>query len=141
MSAIDAKRFTALGREWTARFDFNAICAIEERRDGRAFLEIVAPMLQRLDEKDRNNPAKQVAAASAIRFSDLRLILNQALQGAQAGTSVDETGAIIAEIGLTETMSIVAWAIGRGMGQAEGSEAAGDENPPAAKSGTARKAG
>ena len=30
MSAIDSKRFTALGKSWTVRFDFNAQCAIEE---------------------------------------------------------------------------------------------------------------
>jgi hypothetical protein len=124
MSAIDEQRFKALGREWTARFDFNAICEIEERRDGRAFLEIVAPMLQKIDASEAANPSRQLAAASALRFSDVRMILWQALLGAQPDTTEAETGEVIAEIGFGEAMRLVAWAIAKGLnsGQAEGDD-------------------
>ena len=137
MSAIDEKRFSALGREWTARFDFNAMCAVEQRGEGRAFLAIVAPMLSQLDAADRDDPARQIAAARAIRMSDIRLLFHQSLLGAQPGLGEAEAGELIAAIGLGAAMGIVAWAVTRALGEADadgesdqGGGAAGAENPP-----------
>ena len=44
MSAIDSQRFDALDQEWEIRFDFNAICEIEERT-GEKFMIVAAPLL------------------------------------------------------------------------------------------------
>lgn len=143
MSAVDEKRFTALGREWIARFDFNAMCEIEENSGGRAFLEIVSPMLGGLDVADLADQAVQLKAVSAIRMGDIRLILHQSLQGAQPGTSAEQTGAIIGAIGFQAAMGVVAWAVVKAMGSAaseSGSDAAGGANPPR-KPIRARKAG
>jgi hypothetical protein len=142
MAAIDQKRFTALGREWTARFDFNAMCEIEER-SGRGFMEVASPFLVQLDEEDRKDPAKMLAAAKALRMSDIRLVLNQALQGAHPGTTADETGAIIADVGFEVAMAVVAWAIVKAMAPSsgQGGDAAGGENPPPAKPRSRAKAG
>lgn len=146
MSAVDEKRFTALGREWIARFDFNAMCEIEENSGGRAFLEIVSPMLVKLDVADLADQAVQLKAVSAIRMGDIRLILHQSLQGAQPGTSAEQTGAIIGAIGFQAAMGVVAWAVVKAMGSAasddseSGSDAAGGANPPR-KPIRARKAG
>lgn len=109
MSA-DQKTFNALGKEWVARFDFNAICDLEERTD-RAFLEMVAPLLNGLSPEDRDDPAKAIAAASTIKLSDLRLILWQSLQGNQPGTPIATVGDIIAEIGIGDAMALVSWAV------------------------------
>lgn len=113
MSA-DEKTFAALGRDWTARFDFNSICAIEERYD-RPFLELVAPLLAGVSVDDRNDPAKVAAAASKIKFADLRAVLHQALLANQPETTVEDTGRVIADIGLEDTMAIVGWAVVKAM--------------------------
>ena len=108
--AADEKKFTALGRDWTARFDFNAICAIEERYD-KPFLEMVAPLLGAVDEKDRDNPSAIASAAAGIKFSDLRTILHQSLLHHAPDTTIEVAGDIIGDIGLTETMELVGWAV------------------------------
>lgn len=132
MSALDEKRFIALNREWVARFDFNAMCAVEERR-GCAFLEVVAPMLQRLAPGEVDDQGKALAAARSIRMSDIRLLFHQSLLGAQPEVSELEAGELIAHIGFQQTMLIVAWAVTKALGEAnEGSGAAGEANPPAA---------
>lgn len=128
MSAVDEKRFKALDREWTARFDFNAMCEIEERC-GRPFLEIVAPMLQRVDTSSADQ-ASLIGAARAIRMSDIRLLFHQSLLGAHPEVTEIDAGELIAAIGFTEAMGIVAWAVVRGIGSGEGSDAAGAANPP-----------
>lgn len=132
MSAIDEKRFTAHGREWVARFDFNAMCAVEERR-GRAFLEVVAPMLQRLAPGEVDDQGKALAAARSIRMSDIRLLFHQSLLGAQPELTETDAGELIGAIGFQQTMLIVAWAVTKALGDSsEGSGAAGEANPPAA---------
>lgn len=127
MSAIDEKRFIALGREWVSRFDFNAMCAIEERR-GCAFLEVVAPMLQRVDTAEADNQESLVQAARSIRMIDIRMLFHESLLGAQPKVTEEEAGELIGEIGFQEAMGIVAWAVVRGINAGGG--AAGDENPP-----------
>lgn len=143
MSAVDSKRFRALGREWIARFDFNSAVALEEI-DGRSFMEIVAPFLVRLDEKDRGDPVKTLAAAKAIRFGEIRMILAEALRGEHPDIGIDEVGRICAEIGIGGATEIIAWAIVRALpapdpdddGDAGG--ATGEANPPP-KAGQNRK--
>lgn len=140
MSSIDSKSFTALGQKWTARFDFNSAVELEEI-DGRSFMEIVAPFLVRLDEQDRANPAKALAAAKAIRFKEIRMILAEALRDAHPDITIADVGHICAAIGVGAATEIVAWAIVRALPTAEEAEedakdaggATGDENPPAPK--------
>jgi len=113
MSRLDEKRFMALGVEWTARFDFNATCAIEEET-GKGFYEFVGPLMVQLDAKDANDPAKVFAAIKGIRQSDIRLVMFHALSGAHEVT-IDEVGDIIHDLGTAGAMGIVAWAIAQAM--------------------------
>ena len=108
--AADEKTFSALGQDWTARFDFNAICAIEERYD-RPFLEMVAPLLGGVSAEDADNPEAVAAAASRIKFSDLRIIFHQSLLHHQPETTAEGAGDVIADMGLEAAMEIVAWAV------------------------------
>lgn len=126
MSAVDEKRFKALGRDFVARFDFNAMCAVEEARGGAGFLEIAGPFLQQLDESDRDDPAKAIAAAQKLKFADVRLILCEALRHAEPNIDLVDAGEIIGDIGLQGAMEIVAWAIVKAMGGGSGDAG---ENP------------
>lgn len=105
--ASDEKTFTALGKDWTARFDFNAVCALEDRYD-RPFLELVSPFMASVEVGD---DASAIAAASRIKFSDLRAILHQSLLRHHPGVTLDDVGEIVSDIGLDNAMPIVAWAI------------------------------
>lgn len=128
MAAIDEKRFTALGQEWVARFDFNAICEMEERT-GQSFFALVSPFLNGLTEADKDDQAKVLAAAKAIRVSDVRMVLHQSLLACQPETTLADTGNIVGDIGLDKAMEVVGWAIMKGMpGQKEGAKR-GAANP------------
>lgn len=132
MSFVDSKRFAALGKTWTARFDFNSAIALEDLYD-KSFMEIVAPFLMRLDEADRHNPEKALAAAKAIRLGDIRAILEEALRGEHPEISTDEVGSICAAIGVGKATEIVAWAIVQALPTAEDDDAGGatsEANPP-----------
>ncbi len=120
MSRLDEKRFTALGQEWIARFDFNATCAIEEET-GKGFYEFVGPLMVQLDQEDLEDPAKVFAAIKGIRQSDIRLVLFHALAGAH-DVSLADVGEIIQELGTAEAMGIVAWAIAQAMAPSVGAE-------------------
>lgn len=138
MSLLDSKRFKALGQDWTARFDFNAAIALEdEDPKGRSFMEIVAPFLLRLDESDRRNPEKALAAAKAIKFGEIRMILAEALRGEHPDIDVETVGEICANIGIGKATEIVAWAIVQALPTPEDDDdeggASGEENPPAAE--------
>jgi len=124
----DEKRFTALGEEWVARFDFNSVCELEDRYD-KSFLAIVSPMLGGLDEQDIADPAKQVAAASKIRMSDVRAILRQSLVAKHPGITAEDVGNIIGDIGLDAAMQIVAWAVVRALPKPKGGKGKADKNP------------
>lgn len=113
MSRLDEKRFTALGQEWIARFDFNATCAIEAET-GKGFYEFVGPLMIQLDENDAQDPAKIFAAIKGLRQSDVRLVLYHALSGAHE-VSLEDVGDIIQDIGTADAMGIVAWAIAQAM--------------------------
>ena len=125
--ATDEKRFDALGQSWTARFDFNSICALEERYD-RPFLALVAPFLGAIDEQDADNPEAHVKAAALIKFSDLRAIFHQCLVSAQPSCTVEDAGDIISDVGLEQAMGVVGWAIAKAM--PTGGEGAATANPP-----------
>jgi hypothetical protein len=130
MSRLDEKRFKALGRDWTARFDFNATCAIEEET-GKGFYEFVGPLLVQLDAEDAEDPAKVFAAIKGIRQSDIRLVLFHALRG-QHDVTLEDVGEIIQSIGTPEAMAIVAWAIVQAMPTASNDgEPEGNARPPA----------
>lgn len=124
MSRLDEKRFTALGQEWVARFDFNATCAIEEET-GKGFYEFVGPLLIQLDRQDAKDPAKVFAAMRGLRLSDIRLVLFHALRGAH-DVSLAQVGEIIHELGTAEAMATVAWAISQAMAPAGSGEAEGN---------------
>lgn len=129
MAAIDEKRFEALGQEWVARFDFNSICELEERT-GQSFFALVGPFLGGLEERDKDDAGKVMAAAKAIRMSDVRMVLHQSLLACQPETTTTKTGEIIGEIGFDTAMTIVAWAILKGMpSQKEGAKG-GAKGPP-----------
>ncbi|MGB7407151.1 MAG: hypothetical protein WA908_01480 [Pontixanthobacter sp.] len=129
MSVLDSKQFTALGRKWTARFGHNALCAIEDETN-RTFGSIVAPFLQGMNVEDASDPKAIVAAMSAIRFSDIRLVLHHALMAAHPDVTREDVGEIIDAIGLNAAMEIVGWAITRAMPTGD---ADADEEPDAAK--------
>lgn len=128
--ASDEKRFDVAGVEWIARFDFNAICELEERYD-KPFLSLVAPFLAGVDESEAGNPEAQMRAASAIKFSDMRAIFHQSLLDAQPDTTIADAGDVISVIGLDGAMGVVAWAITKAM--PTGGE--GKENPPKPRKG------
>lgn len=128
MSRLDEKRFTALGQEWIARFDFNATCAIEDET-GKGFYEFVGPLMVRLDKEDLDDPDKVFAAIKGIRQSDIRLVLFHALAGAHDVT-LETVGEIIQELGTAEAMGVVAWAIAQAMSPGGGDE--GNAPKPAA---------
>ena len=133
MAFVDSKRFAALGKTWIARFDFNSAITLEDLYD-KSFMEIVAPFLMLLDEADRHNPEKALAAAKAIRLGDIRAILEEALRGEHPDITTDEVGSICAAIGVGKATEIVAWAIVQALPTAEADDDAGgatsDENPP-----------
>jgi len=112
--AVDEKRFDVAGVEWIARFDFNAICELEERYD-KPFLSLVAPFLGGIDEAQKDDPAAQMRAASKIKFTDLRAIFHQSLLAAQPETTIAEAGDVIGAISLDGAMEIVGWAITKAM--------------------------
>lgn len=121
MSRLDEKRFTALGVEWIARFNFNATCAIEDET-GESFYTVAAPFLQQMDKDDAADPAKVLAMLGGRHNSTIRLLLFHAL-GHHHEVTKAEVGDIIDELGLQGAMEIVLWAIGRALGaQPEGAE-------------------
>lgn len=129
MAAIDEKRFEALGQEWVARFDFNSICELEDRT-GQSFFALVAPFLSGLDARDQGDPGKVMAAARAIRFKDMRLVMHQALLAQHPEVTITDTGEIIGSIGLESAMEVVAWAIMKGMPSKKEGAKSGAGNPP-----------
>jgi hypothetical protein len=139
MSRLDEKRFTALGVEWIARFDFNATCAIEEKT-GKGFYEFVGPLLVKLDAEDAKDTAKVFSAIKGIRQSDIRLVLFHALSDAHDVT-IEDVGKIIQDIGTAEAMAIMAWAIVQAMPTAaDAGETEGNAKPPATGNRRQRKA-
>lgn len=138
MSRLDEKRFTALGQEWIARFDFNATCAIEEET-GKGFYEFVAPLLIQLDAEDAKNPEKVMQAIIGLRQSDIRLVIYHALSGAHEVT-LEDVGDIIQAIGTPAAMGIIAWAIARAMPSASADDGDDEGNAPPPKKPTPRKA-
>jgi hypothetical protein len=110
--AVDEKRFDVAGDEWIARFDFNAICELEERY-GKPFLSLVSPFLGSVSADDSDEA--KVAAASRIKFADLRAIFHQSLLDAQPNTTAKDAGALIESMGLPAVMEVVSWAIEKAM--------------------------
>lgn len=131
MSRLDEKRFTALGVEWIARFDFNATCAIEEET-GKGFYEFVAPLIIQLSEEDAKDPEKVMQAVIGLKQSDIRRVIYHALSG-QHEVTLEEVGEIIQDIGTPAAMGIIGWAIARAMptepGEPRGSEGNAKTNP------------
>ena len=119
--AADEKTFSALGRDWTARFDFNAICALEDRYD-RPYLDLVAPFMAAVDVDDEGSA---IAAATRIKFSDLRAIFHQSLLAKHPEVTPFDAGDIIADMGLDGAMPIVSWAILAAMPIPKGDEGKG----------------
>lgn len=138
MSRLDEKRFTALGVEWVARFDFNATCAIEEET-GKGFYEFVGPLMVQLNADDANDPAKVFAAIKGIRQSDIRLVMFHALSGAHDVT-LDQVGDIIQDLGAAGAMGIVAWAIAQAMAPGGDAEPEGNGKTPPTGNRQQRKA-
>jgi hypothetical protein len=140
MSRLDEKRFTALGVEWIARFDFNATCAIEEET-GESFYLVVAPFLQQMDKGDAADPAKVLAMLGSRSNTTIRLLLFHALARHHADLTIEDVGDIIEDIKLQGAMEVVLWAIGKAMGvQAEGAEGNAKAPTPAPNRKTRRAA-
>ena len=138
MSSLDEKRFKAMGVEWTARFTFNATCAIEEDT-GESFYAVAAPFLTAIVKGDAGDPEKVLAALGQRKNSVIRLLLFHALAD-KHDVTLEQVGDIIGEIGFQEAMGIVLWAIGKalGAGDTEGEE--GNAPKPPAPNRTARRA-
>lgn len=130
MSALDEKRFSALGKDWTARFDFNAICDLEDRT-GRPFLEVVAPFMSGVSADANADPQAAIALASRLKMSDLRTILHASLLGAHPKLTLPETGEIIADAGIEVVSGIVAWAVAKAFGK--GAQEGNGETVPSVK--------
>lgn len=133
MSRLDEKRFKALKQDWIARFDFNAICALEEET-GKGIYEFLAPMVIQLNESDAADPSVVLGAVSALKMSDLRLVIYHALSG-HHDVSLEDVGDIIGDIGMAKAMQIVGWAFQRAMpteskNEAEEGGATSPKNPP-----------
>lgn len=133
MSRIDEKRFKALKQDWNARFDFNAMCALEEETR-KGIYEFLAPMVIQLNEKDAADPSAVLKAVSALKMSDLRLVIYHALSG-HHDVSPEDVGDIIEDIGMAKAMQIVGWAFQRAMptksnNEAEEGGATSSKNPP-----------
>lgn len=117
MSRIDEKRFTALGVEWTARFSFNATCAIEEDT-GESFYAVAAPFITQIDTGDATDPAKVLKALGSRYNSRIRLLLFHALAD-KHDVTLEQVGDIIGDLGLQGAIEIVLWAIGKALGSAD----------------------
>lgn len=135
MAKVDEKRFKALGQNWTARFDFNAQCDLEDRT-GIGFFEFVSPMMLQLDEDDADNQEKIMEAVTGLRVSDLRLVLFFSLAGQHEEMTEKLAGEIIQDLGgVVGALEILAWAIMQAM-PADGDEdgekggATSAANPP-----------
>lgn len=115
MSALDEKKFIAIGRTWTARFGFNAMCAVEVET-GEGFLGLVVPMLARLDAAKATDQATQVAALAGIRMTTVGVLLRHALAKAHPDIDDETIEAIFADIGLDGALDVVAWAVAQAMG-------------------------
>lgn len=129
MSAADEKRFEALGKTWTARFDFNAMCRIEDEYN-LPFMQAVSSIMPSISPEETDDPNKVMAAAMRMKFGDIRRILREALFDSHPGITLDQTGQIISSIGITSALEISAWAISKALGDNEGGDASGTENPP-----------
>ena len=138
MSRLDEKRFTALGVEWTARFTFNATCAVEEDT-GESFYAVAAPFLTAIDKGDADNPEKVLAALGARKNSVIRLLLFHALAD-KHDVTLEQVGDIIGDIGFQEAMGIVLWAIGKALGAGDEDEEGNAKAPPPAANRKARRA-
>lgn len=127
MAKVDEKRFEALGQDWSVRFDFGAMCDIEERT-GENFMASAAPFLALVDADALGDDRAMVALAGRVSFSNMRQLLVWVLSPAHPEIDKAVVSEIITEIGMTETVAILATAIARAIPQGGG--AAGDENPP-----------
>ncbi|MDG6079752.1 hypothetical protein E3U23_11185 [Erythrobacter litoralis] len=138
MSAIDSQRFTALEQDWEVRFDFNAICEIEERT-GEKFMVAAAPFLGLVDLGALDDEGGMLQIAQRVDFANLRQLLTWALEGAHPDVDLKTGGAIIQEVGLPRTVEVVAKAIAKAL-PTGGGDAGGTANPPQAKPKRRRKA-
>ena len=138
MAAMDSQRFTALGQEWTIRFDFNSICEIEEET-GEKFMVVAAPFLGLVDLKMVSDEAEMLAVAQKLDFANLRQLLFWALTGAHDNIGLPTAGNIIQDIGLPRAFELVAIAISKALPSLEEAEPGGIENPPKPKKSRSRK--
>ena len=128
MSAIDSQRFDALDQEWEIRFDFNAICEIEERT-GEKFMIVAAPLLALVDMDDANDEVSMLSIAQRVDFANIRQLLFWALEGAHRDIDIRTAGTIVQAIGLPRAVEVIAKAIARAL-PTGGGEPDGTANPP-----------
>ena len=136
MSKIDSQSFDARGQRWTVRFDFNAICEIEERT-GEKFMVHAAPFLALVDldalGKQAGDDAGMVAIAQRVDFANLRQLLCWALEGEHPEIDRCTTGELIQTIGLPKAVGVVAMAIAKAIPTGEEAKPGGTANPPKAR--------
>lgn len=133
MSAIDSQRFTALGQEWTIRFDFNSICEIEEET-GETFMTVAAPFLGLVELKQLADETAMLEVAQKLDFANLRQLMRWALMGAHPKVDKKMAGSLIQAIGLPKTFELIAIAIGKALPGIEDATPGGTGNPPKPKS-------
>jgi len=139
VSAIDSQTFGALGQDWTIRFDFNAICDIEEQT-GEKFMVTAAPFLQLIDMDQLEDAQGMVAIAQQVDFANLRKLLFLTLRQEHPEIELRKAGEIVVAIGLARAVQMVALALAKALPQGPEGNASGDENPPKTAPSTRKKA-
>ena len=129
MSKVDSQSFEARGQKWTVRYDFNAICEIEERT-GEKFMAHAAPFLALVDLDALNHDAGMVAIAQRVDFANLRQLLCWALEGEHPEVDRRTAGELIQAVGLPRAVGVVAMAIAKAIPTGEEAKPGGAANPP-----------
>lgn len=101
--AVQATTFEALGRTWTFKFGFAAICRLEREHD-KPFGQIMAEMLPGLTPELLKDPMQLASAAASMRFDHLGSIIAAGL-GEQATSG--QVAEIIDELGFEEALAVI----------------------------------
>jgi hypothetical protein len=119
--AVAEVKFDALGKRWSFRLGFGALCSLEEEFD-LPFLQIVQRVFPDLTTSDLINPEKLMGDVANVRLTDLRSVFLAGLEGDQPSTSTKDVEAIIDEIGLDEAGSLLRRAMTNDLGGGETAE-------------------
>ena len=94
--AVATIGFDALGKRFSLKFGFGALCALEDEYD-LPFVSIVQKVFPELGAADVLDPEKLMAAQAQVRCTDLRSLLRAGIEPAVTESEVED---IVDEIGL-----------------------------------------